>query len=599
MKTIETDVLVVGAGPSGLTATALLARAGVDAITVTKYPGTADSPRAHITNQRSVEVFRDIGVEDDVMAKAMPQDLMGTQIFATSFAGMELARMMTWGAGIDRKADYVRASPSAMCNIPQHRLEPILLEAAQRHDAAIRFDSELVSLSQTADFVHAVVRDRRDGTEYTIRARYVIGADGARSKVAEDAGFEFEGQAALGEAISVWLDVDLTRFTRHRSGAIAFIAHPGSDIWMSVWPCVTPWTEWNPFFLRYNRAPGTTDEAVLAGHIRDAIGDPSVEFRIKKVTRWHVNHVVAACYRKGRVFVAGDAAHRHPPANGLGSNTSVQDAYNLAWKLALVLGGKADESLLDSYSAERQPVGRQVIDRAIRSQKEMLPWSDAMGLKPGMTPEEAWSNIDHLFGDTDEGASRRQAVAAGIEIMNGQFNAHGVELGQRYRTGAVIDDDTPFPDYERDPELYYHPTTHPGAYLPHVWVEHEGRRLSTLDIAGYGRFTLITGIGGKAWEAAAAAVSAELGIEIRAAAVGLRQAYDDVLGEWTALREIGDRGCILVRPDRFVAWRCAELPLDPAAALRGAMRQLLGRKSADAANDLGHEQPAMAAQARG
>lgn len=576
MKLIETDVLVVGAGPAGLTASALLARAGVKAIGVTKYGGTADSPRAHITNQRTAEVLRDLGVEGRLREAAMPQNIMGTQIFATSFAGLELSRTMAWGAGIDRITDYECASPSAMCNISQHKLEPVILEAALRHGAQILFNSELIDLRQDREAVTARIRDRLSEDEYEIRCKYLIGADGGRSIVASKTGFEFEGQFNIGEAISVWLDVDLTRYTAHRSGAIAFIAPQSSDIWMSIWPCVKPWTEWNPFFFRHEWAPGSTDENVLNGYIREAIGDPEVHFKIKKITRWQVNHVVATKYRIGRVFLAGDAAHRHSPANGLGSNTSVQDSYNLAWKLALVLSGRADDSLLDSYTEERQPVGRQVVNRAMKSHNEIEPWSQAAGLRPGMSKDEARANLDELFGDSDRGEQRRRALLAGIQLMDYQFNAHGVELGQRYRSGAIRSTE-PFPEYQRDRELYFQPDTVPGSHLPHVWVQHDGKQVSTLDVANYADFTLLTGTGGKAWIEAAKDVASELGIQIKTAGVGLRQDFDDLLGEWTKIRGVSDRGCVLVRPDRFVAWRSWGLPSDPTAELRRVMVSLLGR----------------------
>jgi 2,4-dichlorophenol 6-monooxygenase len=576
MEVVETDVLVVGAGPAGLTASALLARADVKAIGITKYPGTADSPRAHITNQRTAEILRDLGVEDHLRQTAMPLELMGTQIFATSFAGLELSRTSAWGAGIDRVADYKKASPSAMCNISQHKLEPIILEAATRHGADIRFDQELVDMEQDRDGVSARIVERQTGREYLIRCKYLIGADGGRSLVATKAGFEFDGRFNIGEAISVWLEADLTRFTRHRSGAIAFITPQASEIWMSIWPCVTPWTEWNPFFFRHGWAPGSTDEEVLKGYIREAIGDPTVPFRIRKIAPWQVNHVVAKGYRRGRVFLAGDAAHRHSPANGLGSNTSVQDSYNLAWKLALVLSGGADESLLDSYNDERQPIGRKVIDRAMRSHTEIEPWSEAAGLRPGMSKQDAKENIEQLFGASEIGEKRREALLAGVDLMNYQFNAHGVELGQRYRSGAIASSE-PFPEYRRDPELYFQPDAVAGSHIPHVWLQQNGAAISTLDVCEYSGFTLIVGVGGASWAEAAATITSELGVPIKAVRIGLRQDFDDVDGEWIKIREVSDHGCLLVRPDRFIAWRSHDLPSDPTTALRRAMLSVLGR----------------------
>jgi 2,4-dichlorophenol 6-monooxygenase len=575
MKTIDTEVLVIGAGPAGLTAAALLARHKVQTIAITKYNGTANSPRAHITNQRTVEVFRDLGIEDKLAAMAMPQPLMGTQVYATSFAGKEIARMMTWGAGTVRHADYELASPSSMCNAPQHLMEPILLDAAKANGADVRLRTELLRISQDSDYVHAVVRENATDTEYTIRARYAIGCDGARSLVGEQIGFEYKGESDIGRALSVWLEADLTRYTAHRSGALFVVCLPGHESWLSVWPCVRPWTEWNPLFIQHDYLPADATEEAVLKLVRESIGDPSIEIKIKSISPWQINHVVAAQYRKGRVFIAGDAAHRHPPTNGLGSNTSIQDSYNLGWKLALVLQGKASDALLDTYSAERQPVGQQVVDRAIKSLNDMAPFADALQAGPEQTAEEGWKSIDSLFDDSEEAAARRLALLRSLDVQEGQFNAIGVELGQRYESGALVSDGTRFPGYTRDPELYYHPTTHPGAYLPHVWLERNRQRVSTIDLAGKGSFSVITGIGGEDWLNAAEEVSRELSVPIKGFSVGMREEYDDVLGEWTRMREIEDHGCLLVRPDRFIAWRAHSRVSDPTKALMSVMREIL------------------------
>ncbi len=373
----------------------------------------------------------------------------------------------------------------------------------------------------------------------------------------------------------MWLEADLTRYTAHRSGALFVVCLPGHESWLSVWPCVKPWTEWNPLFIQHDYLPVDATEKAVLELVRESIGDPSIEVKIKGISPWQINHVVAAHYRKGRVFIAGDAAHRHPPTNGLGSNTSIQDSYNLAWKLALVLQGHAGDGLLDTYSAERQPVGQQVVDRAIKSLNDMTPFAEALEVGPEQTSEAGWKSLDSLFDDSEKGAARRAALLRSLDVQEGQFNAIGVELGQRYESGAVVGDDTPFPPYARDPDLYYHPTTHPGAYLPHAWLERNRQPVSTIDLAGKDSFSVITGIGGRDWLAAAAEVSRELGISIKGYSVGMREEYDDVLGEWTRAREIEDHGCLLVRPDRFIAWRSRSRVSDPGKALRAVMRQIL------------------------
>lgn len=578
MRVVETDVLVVGAGPAGLTAAAFLAKYGIDAVTVTKYPRTANTPRAHITNQRTMEVFRDLGIEEQVRAVSTPNDLMADNVWATSMAGKEIARVKTWGTMVGRKADYETASPSATCNMPQHLLEPLILQGALVHGADIRFSTELTEITQDDDRVTATVRYRHTGETYQIRAKYAVGADGGRSVVADQLGFPMEGETELGYAVNIWMEADLAKYREHRPGVLFWTVQPGKDFWLGsgVFITVRPWNEWVLVFM-YDPSTeriDTSEEAMLP-RIRKAIGDDSIPIKIKDVSKWQVNHVLATEYRRGRVFLAGDAAHRHPPANGLGSNTSIQDAYNLAWKLAAVVKGEAGTGLLDTYQQERHQVGRQVVDRALASTGIVGRVPSILGIQPGQTDQEGWAAIDEFFADSQEGRRRRKELEDCLDENAYHFHAHGVELGQRYTSGAVADDGTPFPAYVRDPELYYQPTTHPGAHLPHVWLEQDGKQVSTLDLVGHGRFTLITGIGGESWREAAEKIAAELGVEIASAPVGYRLQHDDVYGDWARIREIADGGALLVRPDRHIAWRSHDRVDDPLNALRDAVRSVL------------------------
>ncbi|CAN7771831.1 FAD-dependent monooxygenase [Cupriavidus necator] len=581
MKTIEVPVLVVGAGPAGLATTALLATYGVPALTITKYAGTANSPRAHITNQRTMEVFRDLGIEDRVLALATPNALMSNNVWATSFAGTEIARLQTWGSSEQRKADYAMASPSPMCNAPQHLLEPVLLDCARERGAQFLFNTELTEISQTADAVTAVLKDRITGETTQVKARYVVGADGGASTVVPQCGFEMEGQMGLGAAVNCWLEVDLAKYCEHRPGVLYWMTQPGNDYWVGsgTYICVRPWNEWVLLFM-YDPAQGEPDlsEEAVIRRARATIGDDSLPIRVKAVSKWQINHVAAKDMRKGRVFIAGDAAHRHPPANGLGTNTSIQDAFNLAWKLAHVIRGNADDSLLDTYSAERQPVARRVVDRAMQSVRNMLPIAKALGFEPGQSEAQGWQNVDELFGDTERGRERRHALQEAVRLQNYQFNCHGVEMGQVYASDAVVSDGRSRAPYMRDPDLYYHPDTAPGGVVPHAWLERSKERVSTLDLVGHGRFTLITGIGGDDWRRIAADVSAALEMELEVISIGGPNCdAHDVYGTWSELRSISDSGAVLVRPDRIVGWRHAQLDARAAQGLEHAMRSMLGR----------------------
>jgi 2,4-dichlorophenol 6-monooxygenase len=262
------------------------------------------------------------------------------------------------------------------------------------------------------------------------------------------------------------------------------------------------------------------DEAFAINVVRNLVGVPDLPVTIRGVSLWGNNKMYATRYRSGRVFCMGDACHRHPPSNGLGSNTSIQDAYNLAWKLAYVLRGTAGEGLLDSYDAERSPIGRQIVLRANKSIEEFGAILEALGLTNTTDPEVMTKHMAARADATPEGADQREALRAALELKDYEFNAHGVELGQRYRSGAVVPDGSAEPGYTRDPELYYHPTTWPGARLPHVWLGDGGHKVSTLDLAGRGAFCLLTGISGQVWADAATAVAGPLGVELNPHVIG-------------------------------------------------------------------------------
>ncbi len=305
----ETDVLIIGAGPTGSTTALALANCGVRCHIVSRGNWMADSPRAHITNQRANEVFRDLGISEDVARYASPWELMGDTTFTTSLAGLELLRMRTWGTGDDRRGDYLRASPCGMVDIIQPLLEPILFQKAAEKGATFAFNTEYVRHEQDSDGVTTTLRDRLDEREFTIRARYMVGADGAKSSVVEHLDLPIEGRMARAGTVYTIFNADLSRYSKHRPSILNWIVTPDAsfgEIGMGLLRAVRPWTQWIAGWgFDINKGDPDLSEKNVREKIRVLIGDPAIDPDIVRTSVWYINQAHATQYSKGRVFCGG------------------------------------------------------------------------------------------------------------------------------------------------------------------------------------------------------------------------------------------------------------------------------------------------------
>lgn len=590
---VEVDVLIVGAGPAGASTAVFLGKQGISTLMISRNRGTADTPRAHIVNQRAMEVFRDAGLEKDCLAVASPPTDIANTFFLRGLAGEELARQWAWGNNPSRMGDVLTASPCTFLDFPQTKMEPILLAEATRLGVNVRYETELMSFEQDENGVTARLLDRITQQEVLVRSKYLVGADGANSRVVKDLGVPLVGQGGLGSAYNVLCEMDLSAYTAHRKGSLYLILQAGVAEWAGVvvFRMVRPWDKWlvSIYIPPNYTGPDATPEQIVE-RIRLAIGDAAaadLPISVQSVSKWSINDIHAERISSGRVHCMGDAVHRHPPGAGLGSNTCVQDGFNLAWKLALVIKGVAHPRLLDSFNDERQPVAKQIVARANLSMWQANSLADFLGACLFNVQTEAEVNAKL---STPEG---REALRQ--QLLDTRYNGegHGVELARNYGSGAIVDDGTPAPEQTDDPDLYYHPSTRPGSALPHGWLvrRHAGPMKSTLDLAGKGQFHIFSSHGGQAWKDAAKAVAEKTGAEIGVTLIGTGLDYEDPYLDWAKVRATDDNGCVLVRPDLIVGWRSAQMPEDPTQALLQVMKQILGwtadaRGSSDTAKTL-------------
>ncbi|WP_374413718.1 FAD-dependent monooxygenase [Novosphingobium colocasiae] len=587
MAHIEVPVLIVGGAGCGLTSANLLGRLGIECLVLERYPATSPAPKAHYLNQRTMEILREEGLADYIYANSTPAENMSRVGWYTSLGGdgpldrKQIGIIDAFG-GHSLKDAYQADSPVRSANFAQMYIEPLLLEHLKTYPTSqIRFHQEVKSFTQDDTGVTAQVENRDTGEIYEVRAQYMIAADGGRM-VGPALGIEMDGIPRLIDMVTVWFAADLSDYIEDESVMIRWFTNPekGGSWGSGVMVALGPKTfgkgseEWLMHFAFPPDAAGPLNPESAIPEIRKLLRIPDLDVKVIRMNDWKVQGVLARKYREGRVFLAGDAAHRHPPTTGLGLNSAVCDAHNLTWKLAAVLKGEADTSLLDSYEPERRPVAANNIAWAMMTFQNHLTIDAAIGLMPGAPVEFNVAAYHKLFSDTPEGAARRQMVKEVVGTQRAEFQAHDIEIGFRYDEGAIIPDGTEPPPRGLLGDTHV-PTMRPGHRLAHVWLEKDGRQVSTLDLTRLDRFTVFTnGPAGK-WADAAATVAKAGSLTIDVVSVG--GDYRTTGDRWATVSGLKPGGALIVRPDQHVAWRGADAVADPAVTLAQVLSTVLGK----------------------
>jgi 2-polyprenyl-6-methoxyphenol hydroxylase-like FAD-dependent oxidoreductase len=526
----EVPVLIVGAGAAGLSTAAVLAQQGVKSWVVERRAAVYRYPKARNLSFRSLEILRRLGLRDAVHAVA---DDVSDMVVKPSLSSAVEAPALDLDSIFGGLADLSPEPPAQYC--PQSRLEPMLADYVRGRGNDVSYSTELLSFSQDATGVRAQLRDRQSGLISDVRARYLIAADGVHSPIRKSLAVSTSGHGALPiYVIFVYFKSPRRQLLSHlREGSAVQIVN--ADVNGIIVPADD---DLAIFVTTYFPEHGDTAATFTEQHCRDlllaAIGQP-MDIDIVDITPWQPHELVADRFRCGSVFFVGDSAHAMPPFKAGGANVAIQSADNLAWKLAAVLNGTAGDGLLDTYHAERRPVGVFSAHQSLTGPSIRLLNLPA---EPDMPPIDERSMFALL-------------------------------IGYRYASAAVIGDTAPADD---DIHLIDKLRAQPGTRLPHAWVVDHDERVSTLDLLGVG-FTLLTGTDDAVWRAAVRGAPAPITLR----SIGPHDAVDPD-GRWNAMTGLSSTGALLVRPDAFVAARFDTVPPDPRQAVYRALAAVLGTR---------------------
>ncbi|MEZ5246910.1 MAG: FAD-dependent monooxygenase [Acidimicrobiales bacterium] len=551
---VDVDVLIVGAGPVGMLGGILASRHGLTALVVERRDGPQTAPAAHVVNARTYEICRQAGLDmERIHAAGKDRADAGHVNFVTRLTGDLIGRLPFERQG-DACLDY---TPTPLRNLSQHRFEPILADELRAAPGTeLRYGHRWEHSEEGDEVVLSEVTDLSSGAALRVRSRFVVGCDGAGSRVRKQLGIELQGPPLLQCYVMIHFGANLRALTAERPAVLHFVLDPTASGVFVAHDVESDWVFMHAIDPASESVDDYDDERCR--DIVDRAAGAALDGEILGVGTWWMSSQTAESMGAGRVFLAGDAAHRFPPTGGLGLNSGVQDVHGLMWRIAAVVDGRASTRLLDSYADERLPVARDNAHQSLTNASKLFELSAALGTDVEPTSERMHASLaDPVLADR---------IAAAVELQREHFDLLGLQLGYVYAEGAVVPDGT-LPDPGSPSE--YEPTARPGARLPHAWLDRVGGT-STLDLVPVDRPILVSFGRHEQWAAALD------GAPVLLVRVGIDT---PPLDEWRTRCEVGVDGALLVRPDQHVAWRAEGV--GEASALGRALEVIAGRVTED------------------